>query len=76
MEIMMPCVSLSHCDAEVILYNEICDLQDVHNGTCRVIFSGGLSLEVHASLRTIRLQMKRCEEFLERLHDADIHDMI
>lgn len=67
-KIYMPLLSEKNPDNIWLLYNTVVSVRKTENG-CKVLFSDGTMREFGFDPRVIRLQMKRCHEFLNQIND-------
>lgn len=66
-DLYFPTISMMSKDCIWIQYNHIVDASGGTDHT-HIVFEKGISMDIPASLRTIKLQMQRCEEYLSILH--------
>lgn len=66
-DLYFPIISMHAKDCIWIHYNSIVHVSGKTDHT-DILFDKGISMNIPASLRTIKLQMKRCEEYLSILH--------
>ncbi|MCR5230711.1 MAG: competence protein ComK [Solobacterium sp.] len=52
-----------------ICYNEVVDIYSYGNDRTEVVLCGGIDIIVNASRRSVRMQLKRCEEYIRKLND-------
>lgn len=67
-DLYFPTVSMQDPECIWIHYNEIVDISGKTNQT-NILFTKGISVDIPVSFRTIKLQMKRCQEYLALLHE-------
>lgn len=69
-QIYMPLLSERNPDNIWILYDAVISVKKSQNG-CVVLFSDGTRREFFIDPRVIRLQMKRCKDFLDQINDPE-----
>lgn len=65
--ILMPSGPLDQKGTSVILYNDIVRFDQEQDGFTAVYLKSGITLKINASMKSLRLQMKRCEKYLAAL---------
>lgn len=68
--IYMPLLSLTNPQNVWLLYQAVVSVKKAENG-CEVLFSNGTKRTFSLDPRVIRLQMKRCREFLNKINDPE-----
>lgn len=67
-EIYMPMLSEQNPDNIWLLYSAVVSVRKSDSG-CKILFSDGTMRDLDCDPRVIRLQMKRCHEFLNQIND-------
>lgn len=69
-EIYMPLLSDQNPENIWVLYQAIVSVRKSEKG-CTVVFENGMRQEFPVDPRVIRLQMKRCSAFLDKINDPE-----
>lgn len=69
-KIYMPLLSLSNAQNIWLLYQAVVSVRKAEEG-CEVLFFDGARRIFHLDPRVIRGQMKRCDEFLNKINDPE-----
>ena len=67
-EIWFPLISMNQPDCIWLRYDAVLDVKSSGDHQCEVLFFSGHRETLAFDPRVIRLQMKRCRQFLELLH--------
>ena len=67
-EIWFPTLSMKSKDCVWLRFDQILDTHSASAHRCEIVFFSGVRTEIDIDVRTIRLQMKRCHQFLEILN--------